>query len=117
LQPPSAIPETPKLGTEVNEIGEMAHTFTHWFYPMLNHCQLGTEHFWLDCSMCLELSCERVRTKHEIQNSAADVVQMIYDTKARHSLFFNPNFSHEGVQGRIDKYGLVTVQVCGMLHQ
>lgn len=67
--------------------------------------------------MCLELSSERDFSKHEIQNSAADVVQMICNTKACHSLYFNPNLSHEGVQGRRDVHGLVMGLVCGTLHQ
>jgi hypothetical protein len=48
--------------------------------------------------MCLELSSESDCSKHEIQSSAADVVQMICDTKARNNLYLNPNMSHEGVQ-------------------
>jgi hypothetical protein len=117
LQSASTVPETPKVGIEANKIDEMARRFTEWFYPLLNQCQLGTEHFWPDCSMCLELSSESDCSKHEIQNSAADVVQMICDTKARHNLYFNLNLSHEGVQRRIDVHGLVMVLVCGTLHQ
>lgn len=84
---------------------------------MLNQCQLGMEHFWQDCSMCLVLSSESDCSKHEIANSAADVVQLICDTKVRNNLYFNPNLSHEGVQGKTDVHGLVMVLVCGTLHQ
>jgi len=116
------IPKTPQLGLEAYEIDEMARQFTNWFYSLLNQCQLGMEHFWPDCSMCLvsssESDCsESDCSKLEIKNSAADVVQLIWDTKARNNLHFNPNVSHEGVQGRTDVHGLVMVLVCGTLHQ
>jgi hypothetical protein len=67
--------------------------------------------------LCLELSSGRDYAKHEIQNSPADVVQMMWNTKARHDLCFIPNLSHEGVQGRIAVHGLIMVLVCGTLHQ
>lgn len=111
------IPKTPQLGLEAHEIDEMAQQFTVWFYSLLNQCQLGMEHFWPDCSMCLVSSSEKYCSKLEITNSAADVVQLIWDTKAHNNLHFNPNVSHEGVQGRTDLHGLVMVLACGTLHQ
>jgi hypothetical protein len=111
------VPKTPQPSIEAHEIDEMAHQFTNWFYSMLNQCQLGMEHFWQDCSMCLVLSSEKDCSKLEIKNSAADVVQLIWDTKASNNLYFNPNLSHEGVQGRTDVHGLVKILVCGTLHQ
>ena len=111
------MPKTPQPSIEAHEIDEMAHQFTNWFYSMLNQCQLGIEHFWQDCSMCLVLSSEKDCSKLEIKNSAADVVQLIWDTKASNNLYFNPNLSHEGVQGRTDVHGLVKILVCGTLHQ
>jgi len=116
LQSASAVPKTPQLGIEAYEIDEMAHQFTNWFYSLLNQCQLGMEHFWQDCSMCLVLSSETDCSKLDIKNSAADVVQLIWDTKTRNNLHFNPNLSSEGVQGRTDVHGLVMVLVCGTLH-
>jgi len=113
----SVIPKTPQLGLEAHEIDEMAQQFTVWFYSLLNQCQLGMEHFWPDCSMCLVSSSEKYCSKLEITNSAADVVQLIWDTKAHNNLHFNPNVSHEGVQGRTDLHGLVMVLACGTLHQ
>ena len=117
MQSTSAVPKTPQLGLEAHEIDEMAHQFTNWFYSLLNQCQLGMEHFWQDCNMCLVLSSERDCSTLEVKNSAADVAQLIWDTKARNNLYFNPNLSHEGVQGRTDVHGLVMVLACGTLHQ
>jgi len=116
LQSISVVPKT-QLGIEAHEIDEMAHQFTNWFYSLLNQCQLGMEHFWQDCNMCLVLSSERDCSTLEVKNSAADVAQLIWDTKARNNLYFNPNLSHEGVRGRTDVHGLVMVLACGTLHQ
>lgn len=117
MQSASAVPKTPQHGIEAQEIDEMAHKFTNWFYSLLNQCQLGMENFWQDCSMCLVLSSERDCSELEIKNSAADVVQLIWNTKAHNNLYFNPNLSSEGVQGRRDVHGLVMVLACGTLHQ
>ena len=111
------VPKTPQHGIEAHEINEMAHQFTNWFYSLLNQCQLGMENFWQDCSMYLVLSSERDCSELEIKNSAAEVVQLIWDTKARNNLYFNPNLSCEGVQGWTDVHGLVIVLACGTLHQ
>jgi hypothetical protein len=106
------------------EVDEMAHQFTHWFYSMLNQhdvnhqgTQLGVEHFWHDCNMQLVLSSEMGCSKCEVKNSAANVVQLICDTKTQHNLYFNPNLSCEGVQGKTERHGLVMVLACGTLHQ
>lgn len=117
MQSSSTISKIPKPGVEACEIDEMARQFTNWFYSMLNQCQLGIEHFWQDCSMCLVINSENDCSKFEVKNSATDVVQLIWDTKTRNNLCFNPNLSHEGVQGRTDVHGLVMILVCGTLHQ
>jgi hypothetical protein len=115
---------TPKPDIQICEVDEMAHQFTRWFYSMLNQhevhsqgAQLGTEHFWQDCNMRLVINSEMDSHRLEVKNSAANVVQLIWDTKTQHNLYFNPNLSHEGVQGKTDVHGLVMVLVCGTLHQ
>jgi hypothetical protein len=106
------------------EVDEMARQFTHWFYSMLNQhdehhegSRLGVEHFWQDCNMKLVLNSEMGGSKCEVKNSAANVVQLICSTKTQHNLYFNPNFSCEGVQGKTEYHGLVMVLACGTLHQ
>jgi hypothetical protein len=114
----------PKSDIQVCEIRELAHQFTHWFYSMLNQAevqcqgtQLGVEHFWADCNMCLVLNSEKCSLKLEVKSNASEVVQLLSDTKTQNKLYFNPNLSHEGVQGRTDVHGLVIVLACGTLHQ
>ncbi|XP_069693108.1 uncharacterized protein C3orf38 homolog isoform X2 [Periplaneta americana] len=109
---------------DVGEIDEMARQFTNWFYSMLNQhevtsqeTRLGIEHFWQDCNMCLVIQSEIESIKHEVQNNASDVVQLLCSTKIEHNLHFNPNMSSEGVKGKTDAHGLVMIIVCGTLHQ
>jgi hypothetical protein len=117
LQSTSTVPDTPNIGVEDNVIDEMARQFTNWFYTVLNHFKLGIEKFWQDCSMCLDISSGSDCFRHEIQNSAVDVVKWICDTKTHDNLYFKPNLSHEGVKGRRDVHGRVMFLVCGTLHQ
>ncbi|PNF15905.1 hypothetical protein B7P43_G07985 [Cryptotermes secundus] len=124
---PVPVPEQesePKSDMKVCEVDELARQFTHWFYSMLNQhdvyhqdTQLGVEHFWKDCNMQLVLNSEMGCSKTEVQRSAADVVQLICATRTQHNLYFNPNLSHEGVQGKTEHHGLVMVLACGTLHQ
>jgi hypothetical protein len=115
---------TPKPDLEVCEVHELAHQFAHWFYSMLNQhgvqckgTQLGIEHFWQDCSMSLVFNSEKCCSRLGVKSSASEVVQLISDTRIQNGLYFNPNLSHEGVQGRTDVHGLVIVRACGTLHQ
>jgi hypothetical protein len=114
----------PKPDIQVCEIHEMARQFTHWFYSMLNQdevkcqgTQLGIEHFWQDCNMCLVLNSEKCCSKLEVKSNASKVVQLISDTKTQNRLYFNPNLSDEGVKGKTNAHGLVIVVACGTLHQ
>ncbi|XP_021933156.1 uncharacterized protein C3orf38 homolog isoform X2 [Zootermopsis nevadensis] len=114
----------PKPDIDVREIHEMARHFTHWFYSMLNQvevqCQkkeLGIEHFWQDCNMCLVLNSEKCCSKLEVKGNASQVAQLISYTKTHNKLYFNPNLSNEGVQGKTNVHGLVIVLACGTLHQ
>jgi hypothetical protein len=108
-----------KRDTEACYIDELAHQFTQWFYAMLNHqgTQLGVGHFWQDCNMQLVLNSEMGCYQTEVKSSAANVVQVICNTKTQHNLYFSPNLSHGGVKGKADDYGLVMVVASGTLHQ
>jgi hypothetical protein len=79
--------------------------------------QLGVEHFWQDCNIELLSNPEIGGSICEVKNSAADVVHLICSTKTQHNLYFNPNLSCEGVQGKTEHHGLVMVLACGTLHQ
>ena len=105
--------------TQPGDVNELARAFTNWFYSMLNQqgTVLGPEHFWQDCSMCMVVSSELSEDKFEAHNNAEEVIMLLYDTKLKHNLFFNPIIANEGVKGKVDKHGLVLVLVCGTLHQ
>lgn len=45
------------------------------------------------------------------------VVGLLSDMKQRHKLYFSPNLSADGVRGRSEPHGMVSVLVCGTLHQ
>lgn len=98
---------------EPPNVNEMATKFAEWFYTLLNANEpLGTEHFWPDSKLRLNLPQSTI----EINDSASDIVEVLFKTKNEHNLYFNPNLTSDGTKGKIDVYGLVLVLSCGTLH-
>ena len=86
---------------------------------MLNEeeASLGSEHFWQDCSMHMEITSGMDIQNIEVLNNAVEVVKVILGTKLEHNLYFNPNLTDQGVRGKVSKHGVVLVLVCGTLHK
>lgn len=93
----------------------MARTFGEWFFKRFNENTLNPTDLWTDTH--LEL---RVIANDGVSNmeyvSASEVVNSLLKTKNQFGIYFNPNLSHSGAQGRMDAYGQVVVLCCGTLH-
>jgi len=102
---------------DTSEINTMALKFSEWFYTMMNANEpIGPEHFWRDAKLKMNLTSGSDTINHNVEDSAEEIVQILYKTKYEHQLYFNPNFLSDGVQGRRDPHGLVMVLACGTLH-
>lgn len=93
----------------------LANQFSKWFYTQMNTCGVEPLHFFNDAKLKLSLisneDCDNTFVDDPIE-----ITNTLQSVKNEHNLYFNPNFSQEGVQGRIDPHGLVMVLVCGTLH-
>lgn len=105
----------PIANVEEYPIHLMARTFGEWFFKKFNENTLNTTDLWTDTH--LEL---RVIANDGVSNmehvSASEVVNSLLKTKNQFGIYFNPNLSHSGAQGRMDVYGQVVVLCCGTLH-
>ncbi|KYB26003.1 Uncharacterized protein C3orf38-like protein [Tribolium castaneum] len=98
-------------------ISLLAEQFTRWFYAQLNKNEcLNHEHFYPNVRLKIVMSNNGQVSTEVIENDPLKVVQGLYALRTNFNLFFNPNLSSEGVQGRVDPHGLVLVLVCGTLH-
>ncbi|XP_030385272.1 uncharacterized protein C3orf38 homolog [Scaptodrosophila lebanonensis] len=101
--------------TEQFPINLFAKQFSEWFYNNLNQTQIQLSDFWIDGALQL-----RIIADDEVQDvecsSSVDVLNTLVNTKEKFSFIFNLNLTSDGVQGRIDPYGLVIVLSCGTLH-
>lgn len=106
-----------QVGKQENpDVNTMAFAFTEWFYSILNkNVCMGPEHFWGDAKLKLSLTSNEECFSEEVNSSPLDIVRMLFQTKSKYSLYFNPNLTTEGVQGRMDPHGLVLVLTCGTL--
>lgn len=99
-------------------INVMARMFSEWFYKMFNaENGLTSDHFWPDSSLRVHIKSGDNVDVQETLSNAGDVVDLLERTKCSHGLYFNPNISHGGVQGRIDVHGLALIVACGTLHK
>lgn len=99
-----------------NSVEKLAEQFSQWFYAMLNNEGVGSEHFFSDVKLNLNMICNDDVDKTELENDPEKVALTFNQLKHQHNLFFNPNLSQDGVQGRMDPHGLAMVMVCGTLH-
>ncbi|KAJ8922353.1 hypothetical protein NQ315_004296 [Exocentrus adspersus] len=107
---------TDKSGQE-DSINLLAEQFTKWFYSMMNGDEaIGSEHFYPDAKLKLNIYTNDNCDTTVLENSPEGIVQALFQLKLQHNLFFNPNVSKEGIQGRMDPHGLVMVLACGTLH-
>lgn len=73
-------------------------------------------HFFNDAKLKLSLISNEDCDNTLVEDDPIEIANTLQRVKYEHHLYFNPNFSTEGVQGRIDPHGLVMVLVCGTLH-
>ncbi|KAJ8970442.1 hypothetical protein NQ314_001237 [Rhamnusium bicolor] len=102
---------------EDNNISVLAEQFSKWFYSLMNSEEcIGSEHFFPDAKLKLDLYFGNDCHSTVVEDSPEEIVQALLQVKLQHNLFFNPNVSKEGIQGRMDPHGLVIVLACGTLH-
>uniref|UniRef100_D3TQS7 H cysteine-type endopeptidase n=1 Tax=Glossina morsitans morsitans TaxID=37546 RepID=D3TQS7_GLOMM len=93
----------------------LARKFAEWFFELLNKSSLKLEDFWTDASLLLEISVDEDCNVTECQDSTS-LLHILSQVKNQFGFFYNPNLSYGGVQGRIEKHGMVLVLACGTLH-
>lgn len=99
-------------------VNVMARTFAEWFYKLYNEANgLTANHFWPDSSLRIHIKSAENVTTQQVLNNAEEVVTLLEQTKSAHGLYFNPNISHVGTQGRMDVHGLILIVACGTLHK
>lgn len=109
--------QTTSVAQTDHNVEELALKFTEWFYSMLNtETGVGPEHFWSDAKVKLNLIAGCDTVTEFLENDPEKIAFTLTNTKNVHNLYFNPNLSKEGVNGKIDPHGLVMVAACGVLH-
>ncbi|KAJ8951363.1 hypothetical protein NQ318_009299 [Aromia moschata] len=109
--------EIDKRKPDESSVALLAEQFSKWFYSMMNSVEfIGAEHFYPDARLNLNVYTNDNCDTSVIENDPAEIVQSLRRIKMQHNLFFNPNVTKDGVQGRMDPHGLVMVLVCGTLH-
>lgn len=106
-----------KAEEQVNSISLLAEQFTKWFYSLMNSDEvIGPEHFYQDAKLTLNLYSNGDCDTTILENNPEEIVQALFQLKLQNDLFFNPNISKDGTQGKMDPHGLVIVLVCGTVH-
>ncbi|CAH1102242.1 unnamed protein product [Psylliodes chrysocephalus] len=101
---------------DANSIQALAEQFATWFYSLMNSEGVGSEHFYSDAKLKINLYANNDCDSTVIENDPEDIAKQLFKVKIQHNLLFNPNISKEGTQGRMNPHGLVMVLVCGTLH-
>uniref|UniRef100_A0A6P7FJA3 Uncharacterized protein C3orf38 homolog isoform X2 n=1 Tax=Diabrotica virgifera virgifera TaxID=50390 RepID=A0A6P7FJA3_DIAVI len=110
------ISETKPLREDSNSISALAEQFAGWFYSLMNDEGVGPENFYPDAKMKINLHSNNDCDTTVVEDDPDGLAQQLLRIKLQHGIFFNPNVSKEGTQGRMDPHGLVVVLVCGTLH-
>ncbi|XP_055843586.1 uncharacterized protein C3orf38 homolog [Episyrphus balteatus] len=108
-------PNTTQIEETQLPINLLARKFSEWFFENYNANNLKVEDFWKDSRLLLRIAATDCVNDQQCE-SAEQVIETLLGCKHQFSFFFNPNLSHDGVQGRMDVHGLVIVLVCGTLH-
>ncbi|XP_055912380.1 uncharacterized protein C3orf38 homolog [Eupeodes corollae] len=108
-------PNTTQLEETQLPINLLARKFAEWFFQNYNANNLKVEDFWRDSRLLLRIAANDCVNDQQC-DSADQVIETLFGCKHQFNFFFNPNLSHDGVQGRMDVHGLVIVLVCGTLH-
>ncbi|XP_067648556.1 uncharacterized protein C3orf38 homolog [Eurosta solidaginis] len=119
----SAIPNIAYNSSESNRndasqqypIHLLARKFTEWFFSNLNNHVLKVEDFWSDSQLQLRITATDQIKDYECAG-ASEVILNLLRSKEQFGFYFNPNLTHNGVQGRMNVHGLVLVLACGTLH-
>lgn len=100
-----------------NEANELALKFSEWFYSIMNtDDMISTEHFYPDATLKLNLISNTITDSNNVESDPQQIVELLFSTKLKHGLFFNPNLSNQGVKGKLTPHGLVLVAACGSIH-
>lgn len=99
-----------------NSIAALAEQFAGWFYELLNNNNVGAEHFYADAKLKINMLSNNDHNTISIENNPENLAYELLNVRMQHNLYFNPNISKEGTQGRMNPHGLVMVLVCGTIH-
>lgn len=102
--------------THEGSVETLAEQFANWFYTQMNSGGVEPLHFFNDATLKLSLISNDDCDNTFIKDDPEEISNVLQRVKFQHNLYFNPNFSKEGIQGRIDPHGLVMVLACGTLH-
>lgn len=98
------------------DIEKLAQEFAKWFYRQMNIEIVESTHFFSDAKLKISVFSNSDCDTSVIENDPQEISHSLHRIKLQYDLYFNPNFTEDGVQGRIDSHGLVIVLVCGTLH-
>ncbi|XP_023012953.1 uncharacterized protein C3orf38 homolog [Leptinotarsa decemlineata] len=97
-------------------VSALAEQFIKWFYDLLNLQGIGSEHFFPEAKLKLNIFSGLNCDTSVIEDSPEEIANALFRIKVQNNLFFNPNISPDGVQGKMDPHGLVLILACGTLH-
>ncbi|EDV40556.1 uncharacterized protein Dana_GF23870 [Drosophila ananassae] len=96
-------------------IHTIARKFGEWFFEIFNKDNLQLVDLWSDATLNMTIIASDGVNELEC-STAAEVIEALSSAKQQFGFHFNPNLTHNGIQGRMDAYGHVVVLSCGTLH-
>lgn len=99
-----------------DSVVEMAQQFSTWFYTMLNSGECGSEHFFPDAKLTVNMYTNENCETRSVEGNPEEISQYLTDLHNQNNFYFNLNETEQGIQGKIDPHGLVIIMACGTIH-
>lgn len=92
---------------------EMSEKFVSWLFEKINNDTLAPLDLWKDVTNCLRLIDSTGSVQDEKSEGSDSVLQSFKVIRDEFGFKLCPNICPEGVQGRMNKFGMVMIASCG----
>lgn len=112
-QEPNVLPNTSKT----LPIQQMSEEFVQWFFDKINKMELRPNDLWVDSTCSIRIiDCYNTINDSSFTGQEG-VLRAFGDLRIQFDFLFNPNICDLGVQGKINRFGMVMVASCGTVHR
>lgn len=97
-------------------IQEMSEEFVGWFFNKLNRLELLPNDLWNDSTCSLRMIDCYNSINDSYYEGYEGVLNAFMNLRQQFNFIFNPNVCSLGVQGKMNRFGMVMVACCGTVH-